>query len=125
VVGTTPHLGSGVDAAKNAFDATHCTFGTFSLTALVPILQAPGATNPLSYSPPAPIADFVGIRVTFCAIFRGAGYPAERGGALAKASAIAAKAGFGRRSASNGSGLEGKPSCRHRVLLVSLRTIQL
>jgi iron complex outermembrane recepter protein len=50
---------------ENAFDATYYTYGTFSPTALVPILQAPGATNPRSYSPAAPIAGFVGVRVTF------------------------------------------------------------
>jgi iron complex outermembrane receptor protein len=32
---------------------------------LVPIVQAPGATNPRSYSPAAPIAGFVGVRLTF------------------------------------------------------------
>jgi iron complex outermembrane recepter protein len=50
---------------NNAFNATYYTFGTFSPTALVPIIQAPGATNPRSYSPAAPIAGFVGLRVTF------------------------------------------------------------
>jgi outer membrane receptor protein involved in Fe transport len=50
---------------ENAFDATYYTYGTFSPTALVPIVQAPGATNPRSYSPAAPIAGFVGVEVTF------------------------------------------------------------
>jgi outer membrane receptor protein involved in Fe transport len=50
---------------ENAFNATYYTFGTFSPTSLVPIVQAPGATNPRSLSPAAPIAGFVGLRVTF------------------------------------------------------------
>jgi outer membrane receptor protein involved in Fe transport len=50
---------------ENAFNATYYTFGTFSPTSLVPIVEAPGATNPRSLSPAAPIAGFVGIRVTF------------------------------------------------------------
>ena len=50
---------------ENAFNATYYTFGTFSPTSSVPIVQAPGATNPRSYSPGAPIAGFVGLRVTF------------------------------------------------------------
>ncbi len=50
---------------ENAFNATYYTFGTFSPTSLVPIVQAPGATNPRSYSPAAPIAGFVGLRLTF------------------------------------------------------------
>jgi outer membrane receptor protein involved in Fe transport len=50
---------------ENAFNATYYTFGTFSPTSAVPILQAPGATNPRSYSLAAPIAGFVGLRVTF------------------------------------------------------------
>jgi outer membrane receptor protein involved in Fe transport len=50
---------------ENAFNATYYTFGTFSPTSAVPIVQAPGATNPRSLSPGAPIAGFVGLRVTF------------------------------------------------------------
>jgi iron complex outermembrane receptor protein len=34
-------------------------------TSAVPIAQAPGATNPRSYSPAAPIGALVGVRVTF------------------------------------------------------------
>jgi iron complex outermembrane recepter protein len=49
----------------NAFNATYYTFGTFSPTASVPIAQAPGATNPRSYSPAAPIGVTVGIRAIF------------------------------------------------------------
>src|SRR6516165_7165191 len=50
---------------ENAFNTTYYTFGTFSPTSSVPIVQAPGATNPRSYSPAAPIAATIGIRVTF------------------------------------------------------------
>ena len=50
---------------QNAFNATYYTFGTFSPTASIPIVQAPGATNPRSYSPAAPIAVTVGLRATF------------------------------------------------------------
>jgi len=31
----------------------------------VPIAQAPGATNPRSYTPASPIAAYGGVRVTF------------------------------------------------------------
>jgi len=50
---------------QNAFNTTYYTFGTFSPTSSVFIAQAPGATNPRSYSPGAPIAGTVGIRLTF------------------------------------------------------------
>ena len=50
---------------ENAFNAKYYTFGTFSPTSAVFIAQAPGATNPRSYSPAAPIAGTVGIRITF------------------------------------------------------------
>jgi iron complex outermembrane recepter protein len=50
---------------ENVSNATYYTFGTFSPTSSVPIVQAPGATNPRSYSPAAPIAVTVGIRATF------------------------------------------------------------
>jgi iron complex outermembrane receptor protein len=50
---------------ENAFNAQYYTFGTFSPTSSVPIAQAPGATNPRSYSPGAPIGVLVGIRATF------------------------------------------------------------
>ena len=50
---------------ENAFNVKYYTFGTFSPTSSVFIAQAPGATNPRSYSPAAPIAGTVGIRVTF------------------------------------------------------------
>jgi iron complex outermembrane recepter protein len=50
---------------ENAFDVTYYTFGTFSPTSSIPIVQAPGASNPRSYSPAAPIAVTVGLRATF------------------------------------------------------------
>jgi outer membrane receptor protein involved in Fe transport len=50
---------------QNAFNTTFYTFGTFSPTSSVFLAQAPGATNPRSYSPGAPIAGTVGVRVTF------------------------------------------------------------
>jgi iron complex outermembrane recepter protein len=50
---------------ENVSNATYYTFGTFSPTSSVPIVQAPGASNPRSYSPAAPIAATVGIRATF------------------------------------------------------------
>ena len=50
---------------ENAFNATYYTFGTFSPTSSVPIVQTPGASNPRSYSPAAPIAGFVGLRLSF------------------------------------------------------------
>jgi hypothetical protein len=50
---------------QNAFNTTFYTFGTFSPTSSVFIAQAPGVTNPRSYSPGAPIAGTVGIRLTF------------------------------------------------------------
>jgi len=51
--------------AQNITNARYYTFGTFSPTSSVPIAQVPGATNPRSYSPAAPIGGFGGIRVTF------------------------------------------------------------
>jgi outer membrane receptor protein involved in Fe transport len=49
----------------NAFNATYYTFGTFSPTSLVPIVRVPGANNPRSYSPAAPIAGLVGLKLAF------------------------------------------------------------
>src|SRR6516225_5345114 len=60
----TPHLQL-FGLIENAFNTTYYTFGTFSPTSSVPIVQAPGATNTRSYSPAAPIAGTVGIRLTF------------------------------------------------------------
>jgi outer membrane receptor protein involved in Fe transport len=50
---------------QNAFNVTYYTFGTFSPTASIPIVQVPGATNPRSYSPAPPIGVTVGVRATF------------------------------------------------------------
>lgn len=41
------------------------TFGTFSPTSSVYLVQAPHATNPRAYSPAAPVGGFVGVRVTY------------------------------------------------------------
>jgi outer membrane receptor protein involved in Fe transport len=60
----TPHF-QAFALLENAFNATYYTFGTFSPTAAVPIAQAPGATNPRSFAPAAPIAITVGVRATF------------------------------------------------------------
>ena len=51
--------------AQNITNARYYTFGTFSPTSSVFLAQAPGATNPRSYSPAAPIGGFGGVRVTF------------------------------------------------------------
>ena len=50
---------------QNAFNATYYTFGTFSPTTSVPIIQVPGASNPRSLNIAAPIAAFGGMRITF------------------------------------------------------------
>ena len=50
---------------QNITNARYYTYGTFAPTSSVPIVQAPGASNPRSYSPAAPIAGFGGVRVTF------------------------------------------------------------
>jgi outer membrane receptor protein involved in Fe transport len=48
---------------NNLFDEDYATFGTFSPTADVPIVEAPGASNPRSLSPAPPRAFFGGVRV--------------------------------------------------------------
>jgi outer membrane cobalamin receptor len=53
---------------QNLLDQRYATFGAFSpvsLVSLVPILQAPGASNPRSLSPGPPLAGYGGVRVTF------------------------------------------------------------
>ena len=50
---------------ENAADARYYTYGTFSPTATVNLVQAPGAANPRSYSPAAPVGGFGGVRVRF------------------------------------------------------------
>jgi outer membrane receptor protein involved in Fe transport len=60
----TPHLQL-FGLVENVLNSSYYTFATFSPTSSVPIVQVPGATNTRSYSPAAPIAGTVGIRVTF------------------------------------------------------------
>ena len=50
---------------QNLTDASYSTFGTFSPVQSVPLSQAPGATDPRSLSPAAPIGGFGGARVSF------------------------------------------------------------
>jgi len=50
---------------NNLTNQKYYTFGTFSPTSSVFLVQAPGATNPRSYGPAAPVSGFVGVRVTF------------------------------------------------------------
>ena len=50
---------------ENITNARYYTFGTFSPTSSVFLAQAPGATNPRSYSLAAPVGGFGGIRLTF------------------------------------------------------------
>ena len=50
---------------QNVTNARYATFGGFSPVGLVPIVQAPGATNTRSLVPGAPLAGFGGVRVTF------------------------------------------------------------
>jgi outer membrane receptor protein involved in Fe transport len=51
--------------AQNITNTRYYTFGTFSPTSSVFLAQAPGASNPRSYSPAAPAAGFGGVRFTF------------------------------------------------------------
>jgi len=50
---------------RNVTDARYYTYGTFSPTGAIPIVQAPGASNPRSYSVAAPVGGFAGVRLTF------------------------------------------------------------
>ena len=50
---------------ENMFGARYETYGTFAPTSSVPIVQAPGATNPRALTPGAPVAGFGGVRITF------------------------------------------------------------
>jgi len=50
---------------ENVTDTRYYTFGTFSPTNSIYLVQAPGATNPRAYSPAAPIGAFGGVKVTF------------------------------------------------------------
>jgi outer membrane receptor protein involved in Fe transport len=51
--------------AQNVTNARYYTFGTFSPASSVSLAQAPGASNPRSYSSAAPIGGFGGVRVSF------------------------------------------------------------
>ena len=48
---------------QNVFNSKYASFGTFSPVSDVPILQVPGATDPRSLSPGAPLAFYGGMRV--------------------------------------------------------------
>lgn len=50
---------------ENVSNSRYSTFGTFSPTGSVFLAQAPGASNPRSYSIAAPIGGYGGLRVTF------------------------------------------------------------
>ena len=50
---------------ENVTNQRYYTYGTFSPTSAVFLAQAPGATNPRSYSIAAPVGGFGGVRVTF------------------------------------------------------------
>lgn len=50
---------------QNVLDSQYYTYGTFSPTTSVPLVQAPNATNPRSYNIAAPIGGFGGVKVTF------------------------------------------------------------
>ena len=60
----TPHIQL-FGQIQNIGDARYYTYGTFSPTSSVFLVQAPGATNPRSYSLAAPVSGFGGVRVTF------------------------------------------------------------
>lgn len=50
---------------QNLFDTHYATFGNFANTAAVPLVEAPGASNPRSISPAPPLAAFAGLRINF------------------------------------------------------------
>jgi iron complex outermembrane receptor protein len=50
---------------RNVTNEHYATFGGFSPVGLVPIVQVPGASNPRSLTPGAPVSGFGGVRVTF------------------------------------------------------------
>ncbi len=51
--------------AENVGNICYYSYGTFSPTDTVRLAQTPGAANPRSYSPGAPIGGFGGMRLTF------------------------------------------------------------
>jgi hypothetical protein len=50
---------------QNVLNATYYTYGTFSPTTSVPIVQVPNATNTRSYNVAAPIGAFGGVKLVF------------------------------------------------------------
>ncbi len=52
-------------SVDNAFNNRYFTYGTFGPTGAIPIAEAPGATNPRSLSPAAPIEAYGGIKWRF------------------------------------------------------------
>ena len=52
-------------AVDNLLDEKYETFGTFSPTADVPIVEAPGASDPRSLSPAAPLSVYAGVSLSF------------------------------------------------------------
>jgi outer membrane receptor protein involved in Fe transport len=60
----TPHI-QFFGSVENVTDARYYSYGTFSPTTSVYLAQAPGATNPRSYSLAAPVGGFGGVRITF------------------------------------------------------------
>jgi outer membrane receptor protein involved in Fe transport len=50
---------------QNLFDRNYETFGTFSATDEVPLMQAPNAANPRALSAAPPIALYGGVRFKF------------------------------------------------------------
>ena len=60
----TPHLQL-FARGENVTNKTYYTYGSFSPTSSVYLVQAPDATNSRSYSPAAPFGGFVGVRLNF------------------------------------------------------------
>ncbi|MBV9778254.1 MAG: TonB-dependent receptor, partial [Acetobacteraceae bacterium] len=52
-------------SVQNALNQRYYTYGTFSPTTSVPIVQVPNATNTRSYNIGAPIGAFGGLKITF------------------------------------------------------------
>jgi iron complex outermembrane recepter protein len=65
---TDYRIGQHIDlfgTVENITNARYYTYGTFSPTSSVYMVQAPGATNPRAYSIAAPVGGYAGLRVTF------------------------------------------------------------
>lgn len=52
-------------SVDNAFNARYFTYGTFGPTSAIPIAEAPGAANPRSLSPGAPVEAYAGVKMRF------------------------------------------------------------